>query len=119
MEPSNPISIFDLDYFDTTDEAQAALDQFPVRHEKVLHLPSHQDIIEIRKKLQEKAEGNGISNRDVLFAYQELSLSASSSDIICCEVANGHRCGGLMDVEVSVFGAYYQCRKNSTHRFPV
>jgi len=118
-DPKDPESIFELKYFTTDSLAQSALDAASFGDPPVLHLPSHVDIVRIRLRLQENALANGITDPDILFAYQELALSASSSDIVCGQLTGSHRCGGLMDIEVSVFGAYYQCRRVASHRFPV
>jgi hypothetical protein len=114
-----PKSIFELEYFPSGEAAQAALDQIPFGEPPLLHLPSHKDVQRVRAELYERFKMDRLRDGDVLFAYQTLALSAASSDVICGVVAGGHRCGGIMDVEVSVFGAYYQCRVNSSHRFPV
>ena len=114
-----PESVFDLNYFPTQKAAQDALDCAPFGDPPVLHLPAHTDVQRIREQLQEKSRTGDLTDRAILTAYQELALSASSSDIICGQTAGTHRCGGLMDVEVSVFGAYYQCRRATSHRFPV
>jgi hypothetical protein len=120
MDDNRPLSIFELGYFNDPEQAQNALDEFPTGDEKVLHLPSHEDIFRIRDGLRNIAKENpeGITSFVILMAYQDLSRSASSSDIICCEVVNNHKCGGIIDLEISPFGRYYQCRKNSNHRFP-
>jgi hypothetical protein len=114
-----PKSVFDLGYFTSQEAAQGALDCARFGEPPVLHLPSHDDVRRVRKRLHHIFRSGEVTDADILTAYQELAFSASSSDIVCGVVAGGHRCGGLMDIEVSVFGAYYQCRVTSSHRFPV
>lgn len=112
------LSIFDLGYFENQSEAQEALNKLPTEGKKFIHVPSFSDVSKIQQRLQNKALESNITNLDILLAYQELDLSASTSDIICVEVVSGNKCGGLIDLEVSAFGRYYQCRRNSIHRFP-
>lgn len=114
-----PESIFDLGYL-SREAMQTALDSAAFGDPPVLHIPSNNDIRKVREEIEEKASSHELRDGDVLLYYQRLALSAASSDIICGQlVSGGQRCGGLMDVEVSVFGAYYQCRMVTGHRFPV
>jgi hypothetical protein len=46
-----PKSIFDLGYFSTKQTAQEKLDLIPLGDKPILHIPSFQDINNIRKKL--------------------------------------------------------------------
>jgi len=115
-----PKSIFELEYL-SREAMQTALDSAAFGDPPVLHIPSNSDIRKVREEIEKKVHSRELRDGDVLLYYQRLALSAASSDIICGQLVSGggHRCGGLMDVEVSVFGAYYQCRVVTGHRFPV
>lgn len=115
-----PTSIFDLNYFSSKEDAQMVLDAMPFGDPPVLHLPSHGDVARIHGELFIKSIGRKLTQGDILLAYQFLARSAASSDIICgVALNNSHRCGGLMDIEISVLGRYYQCRRIEAHRFPL
>lgn len=109
-----PKSIFDLEYFETREEAQEALDA-AFSGEGPLHLPSCEDVKRVREQLVSKGT-EYLTDHDVLIAFQDLRKSAMTSDIICGDTSSGSRCGGLMDFEVNAFGVYYLCRLNNRHK---
>ena len=116
---AEPKSIFELGLFESKDEAQSALDVAPFDAKGLLHLPELTVLDAAVEALSVAALEQRLDRRKVLHEYQRLAQSARSSLIICGQVSGGHRCGGIMDIEVTPFGAYYQCRSNTSHRFAV
>src|SRR5262249_49619292 len=103
----NPKSIHDLRYYDSYEATQEWLDMTPFVGEGQLHLPSHKLVQEIRDRFQQLSERMELHQRDILVAYQLLRSSPVLGDSICGFMVSGHKCGGIMDEEVSAFGVYY------------
>jgi hypothetical protein len=114
---TEPRTVFELGYYPSTEETQKWLNLAPFGNPPVLHLPSSDVVSSVRDNLAER--GTSLNMLDVLVSYHRLHASAQSSDIICGETdANGNKCGGIMDEEVSAFGIYYLCRADKSHKFP-
>jgi hypothetical protein len=114
-DSDKPESVFEWGLGEQED-VQKWLDTAPFDEKGILHLPEFEVIKEVRQRLDERAKQNQLTNGDVLAAYQDLHKSATTSDIVCGITVGSKRCGGIMDEEVTPFGIYYQCRKNTAHR---
>jgi hypothetical protein len=114
---AEPKTIYDLGYFASKEAAERVLDRFS--ESTPLTLPDRGLLAETAKHLSLRAKKEGISDKDVLLAYQRLRESHEHTDVFCAwKVSSGSRCGGLMDVEVDAAGAFYLCRVDNNHRTP-
>jgi len=112
-----PKTIHDLGYFDSKEGAQSALERFT--EAMPLTLPEHGLLGEIADHLTSKAKYQEITAKDLLLAYQRLRENHEHTDVFCAwKDSSGNKCGGLMGIEVDVFGAFYLCQVYSKHRTP-
>jgi len=111
-------SLYDLDYFDSREEVQRALEIFADEKHPLL-LPENQVLKAIAENLMASAHEQSLTVKKILVAYQRLRESHSHTDVFCGWKDNyGSPCGAYMDIEVDAAGAYYQCRVDKKHRTP-
>ena len=115
---SQPLKIYDLNYFDSQEAAASSLQIFADEKHPLL-LPESVLLEEVADRLTSEAREGRLTAKKVLYAYQLLRENHTRTDAFCgWKDSSGAPCGGLMDIEVDAVGAYYKCKIDSSHRTP-
>lgn len=113
-------SLYELGYFDFEQREQATklLEPLGISRNRPLIRPEHAVVLEVG--LSGPVSAGTISSRAVLLASHHNNL-IDPSDAFCGwkekdDRGGEHYCLGIMDVQVTVAGPYYQCRRSRHHR---
>ena len=112
-------SLYDLGFFNFLGKREVTrlLESLGINENWPLLLPEYTVILQVSRELSRAASAGEVSPRTVLFSYQRLKLS-EGRDVICGRIdkdegGNEEYCLGIMDLQASVAGEYYQCRKEA------
>ena len=113
-------SLYELGYFDFEQRQQATklLEPLGISRNRPLIRTEHAVVLGVR--LSGPVSAGTISNQAVLLASHRNNLNGHS-DAFCGwkekdECGGEHYCLGIMDEQVTIAGAYYQCRMSNHHR---
>jgi len=107
-------SIRELPYFEEEDEELLNSIMSP---DNPLLMPELGVIQQELAAIKELVYSESFHERTLLASYFKLRESHLNTDIFCgWRDGDNNVCGGLMRIEVSHIGAFYQCKINNSHR---
>ena len=110
-------TLYSLGYFSES-EASDLLALF-ASEQRPLTLPDFECVEKAVTDLYKAASEDTLNARSVLLVYQMLRESHSNTNYFCgWRGSDGKQCGSRMDILVTAAGAYYECRKDRSHKTP-